>query len=160
MRCKVVEEHNAASLHWTMNNVLFGISTYKDKRRGPLTLDMLSILVNHSFRVFIPLHTTIQAHFESNYSSYYSNYSLIRTSIVSTIVLLEINGGSEHRYSSRLSGSLLEPYLTRWVQDLSVAAKLFVLENNYSLCTICGPTYSYLLIRVGCAAYEHHFCLQ
>ena len=36
-----------------------------------------------------------------------SNYSLIRTSIVATIVLLEINGRSEHRYSSRLPGSLL-----------------------------------------------------
>ena len=46
-------------------------------------------------------------HFESNYTYYYSNYSLIRTSKVATIVLLEINGGSEHRYSSRLSGSLL-----------------------------------------------------
>ena len=82
-------------------------------------------------------HTSNRTH----YSSYYSNsyYSLIRTSIVATIVLLEINGGSEldwfptliklhfryayyyadkllkgenqsrseHRYSSRLSGSLL-----------------------------------------------------
>ena len=44
---------------------------------------------------------------ESNYSSYYSNYSSIRTLIVANIVLLEINGGSEHRYSSSLSGSLL-----------------------------------------------------
>ena len=66
----------------------------------------------------------------------------IGTLIVATIVLLEINGGPEHRYSSRLPGSLLSPYLTRWVQDLSVASKLFVLENKYSLCTICSPTYS------------------
>ena len=43
------------------------------------------------------------AHFESNYSSYYSNYISIRTSIVATIVLLEINGGP----ATRLSGSLL-----------------------------------------------------
>ena len=50
---------------------------------------------------------TIVAHFESNYSPYYSNYSTIRTSIVATIVILEINGGPEHRYSSRSSGSLL-----------------------------------------------------
>ena len=57
-----------------------------------------------------------QAHFESNYTSYYSNYSSIRTSIVATIVLLEMNGGSEHLYSSRLSGSLLYSYLTRWVR--------------------------------------------
>ena len=55
--------------------------------------------------IFICL--TILAHFESNYSPYYSNYSLILTSIVASIVLLEINGGSEHHYSSRLSGSLL-----------------------------------------------------
>ena len=48
-----------------------------------------------------------EEHFESNYIPYYSNYSSIRTSIVATIVLLEINGGSGHRYSSRLSGSLL-----------------------------------------------------
>ena len=48
-----------------------------------------------------------KAHFESNYSSYFSNYSSIRTSIVATIVQLEINGGSEQRYSSRLPGSLL-----------------------------------------------------
>ena len=34
---------------------------------------------------------------------YYSNYSSIRTSIVATRVLLEINGGPEHRYSSKLS---------------------------------------------------------
>ena len=67
--------------------------------------------------------------------------------IVATIVLLEINGGPEHRYSSRLSGSLL--YLARWVQDQSVASKLFVLENNYSLCTICGPTYSLLLKKLA-----------
>ena len=52
----------------------------------------------------------------------YSNYSLTQTLIVATIVLLEINRGSEHRYSSRLSGSLLLPYLTRWVQDLSVTS--------------------------------------
>ena len=45
--------------------------------------------------------------FETIYSSYYSNYSSIRTSIVATIVLLELNDGSEYRYSSRLSGSLL-----------------------------------------------------
>ena len=37
--------------------------------------------------------------------------------------LLEINGGSEHRYSSSMSGSLLLKYLARWVQDLSVASK-------------------------------------
>ena len=37
----------------------------------------------------------------------YCNYSLILTSIVATLVQLEINGESEHRYSSRLSGSLL-----------------------------------------------------
>ena len=67
------------------------------------------------------------AHFDSNYSSYFSNYSSIRTSIATTIVLLDINGGSEHRYSSTLSGSLLLPYLTRRVQDLSVASKWFVL---------------------------------
>ena len=47
------------------------------------------------------------AHVDSNYSSYLSNYSSIRTSIVATLVLLDINGGSEHRYSSTLSGSLL-----------------------------------------------------
>ena len=48
---------------------------------------------------------TSMAHFESNYNSNYSNYSSFRTSIVATIVLIEINGGSEQRYSSRLSGS-------------------------------------------------------
>ena len=68
--------------------------------------------------MFIGVLQTIMAHFESNYSSYYSNFSSIRTSIVAAIVLLEINGGSEHRYSSRLSGSLLKPYLTRRVPDL------------------------------------------
>ena len=50
--------------------------------------------------------STNQAQFESNYRSYYCNYCSNRTSIVATIVLLDINGGSEHRYSSRLSGSL------------------------------------------------------
>ena len=38
--------------------------------------------MNESFRV-----VTIRAHFESNYSSYHSNYSLIRTSIVAPKVL-------------------------------------------------------------------------
>ena len=42
-----------------------------------------------------------------HYSSCYSYYSLIRTSIGATIVLLEIKGGSEQRCSSRVSGSLL-----------------------------------------------------
>ena len=78
------------------------------------------------------------AHFESNYSSYYSNYSSIRTLIGATIALREINGG----HSSRLSGSLLYPYLTRWVQDLSVASKVFVLENKYR-CAL----FAVLLIR-------------
>ena len=36
---------------------------------------------------------------------------------------LEINGGSEHRYSSSLSGSRLKTNLATWVQDLSVASK-------------------------------------
>ena len=35
--------------------------------------------------------------------------------IIATIVLLEINGGSEHRYSSRLSGSHLYTYLTSYL---------------------------------------------
>ena len=47
-----------------------------------------------------PIDHLNMAHNESNYNSYYSNYSSIRTSIVATTVLLEINGGSEHRYSS------------------------------------------------------------
>ena len=59
------------------------------------------------FRDSMKKYSVTNAHFESNYSSYYSNLSLIRTSIVATIVLLEINGGSEHRCSSRLSGCLL-----------------------------------------------------
>ena len=66
---------------------------------------VLDMPVQHFPIIFTRL--TPMAHFESNYSSHYSNYNLIRTSIVATIVLLEINGGPEHRSSSRLSGSLL-----------------------------------------------------
>ena len=62
-----------------------------------LSLEILSGYDNHCGTLRIEL------------SSYYSNYtcSLIRTSIVATIVLLEINNGSEHRYSSGLSNSLI-----------------------------------------------------
>ena len=47
----------------------------------------------------------VMAHFESNNSSYYKNMGSRYYSDVTS--LLEINGGSEHRYSSRMSGSLL-----------------------------------------------------
>ena len=66
------------------------------------------LMLHHlSDAAYIPYRLQTKAHLESNYSSYHSNYSSIRTSIVATIVLLEINGWSEHRYSSRLSGFLL-----------------------------------------------------
>ena len=77
---------------------------------APLKLLCFHDLVTPVFcRWFFVILIEREAHFESNYSYYnyssnYSNYSSIRTSIVATIVLLEINGGSEHRYSSRLSG--------------------------------------------------------
>ena len=73
-----------------------------------------------------------KAHFESKYSSYNSNYSSIRTSIVASTRyyndvtnLLEISGGSGHRYSSSLSCFLLYTYLARWFPDLSVASKCY-----------------------------------
>ena len=77
------------------------------------------------------------ARFESNYSSYYSNYSLIRTSIVATIVLLEINGGSEHRYSSRLSGSLALAISNKMGSRSVSSHKIICFRKKYSLCTIC-----------------------
>ena len=92
-------ETNYVPIYMKINNIFFVI-----KGQFPV-MDYISI--------------TIMVRFESNYS----NYRSIRTSIVAIIVLLEINGGSEHRYSSRLSGSLLYPYLTRRVQDLSVVSK-------------------------------------
>ena len=87
---------DSQQMHWMINVLLTDLkhpSIYQN---------------NHSqVLVSISVKLTTMAHFESNYSSYYCNYMLIRTSIVATIVLLEINGGSKHRYSSRLSGSLL-----------------------------------------------------
>ena len=71
---------------------------------------------------------------------YYSrNYSSIRIASVSNIdsryysdvtKLQEINGGSEHRYSNSLPGSLFYAYLARWFQDLSVASKRFFYETR------------------------------
>ena len=55
-----------------------------------------SIILQIIYTVSIQYTYTTRAQFESNYSFYYSNYSLIRISIVATIDLLEINGGSEH----------------------------------------------------------------
>ena len=53
-----------------------------------------SIIIFKQKRLKVVEYTAISlAHFESNYSSYYSNYISIRTWIVATIVLLEINGG-------------------------------------------------------------------
>ena len=54
------------------------------------------------------LMATIMANFESKFSSYYSNYNLnIDSRYYSDVMnLLKINGGSEHRFSSSLSGSL------------------------------------------------------
>ena len=72
-----------------------------------LVADLFLLCYEKDFMLSLPDNNranVIMAHFESNYSFY---YSLIRASIIATIVLLEINGGSEHRYSSRLSGYLL-----------------------------------------------------
>ena len=88
-------------MSWKLSSAAVEIDALRVKskhvERGWLEYGILDLLINPKTK----------AHFESNYSSYYSNFRLIRTSIVATIILLEINGGPEHRYSSRLSGSLL-----------------------------------------------------